>query len=120
MKWFATKPKMRLTREAMLNSRPARNEVVSWEKDVDGDVILFVPRADHWKVRVLSKIMHIPKQRRITLDEIGSRVWEMCDGKTSVAKMIAHVEQTYRVNRKEAEISLLNYLKTSKGMREEQ
>jgi len=74
--------------------------------------LLFVPRPDHWKVRLLSRLVYVPKRRKITLDEIGSAVWEMCDSKTSVARMIAHIEQTYKVNRKEAELSLLNYLKT--------
>jgi hypothetical protein len=96
----------------MLKSRPARNEAVSWETDISGDVVLFVPRADHWRVKLLSKVVYVPKQRKIVLDEIGSGVWEMCDGKTSVAKMIAHVEETYKVSRREAEISLLHYLKT--------
>lgn len=112
MRWSATKPKLRLTREAMLDSRPARNEAVAWEKDANGDVMLFVPRAHHWRANLLSRIVYIPKQRKFTLDEIGSSVWVMCDGKTPVAKMIESIQQTHRVNCKEAEVSLLGYLKT--------
>ena len=96
----------------MLQSRPARNEAVDWEKNDDGEVQITITRQNSWKIRMLSKIVYIPKKRRITLDELGTEVWVLCDGKTTVARMIEALSEKYQLNRKEAEISLLTYLKT--------
>ena len=109
---FATKKKPRLTREAMLESRPARNELLEWEKTEAGEVRITVTRQETWKTRLLSKLFYIPEQRTITLDEVGAQVWQMCDGQTSVARMIEDLRDHYKLDRKEAEVSLLSYLKT--------
>ena len=96
-----------------MNSRPARNDALEWEKNDDGEVQIKVTRQDDsWKVRLLSKMFYIPKQRKITLDELGTEVWSLCDGKNTVGQMIEALSEKYQLNRKEAEVSLLNYLKT--------
>ena len=96
----------------MLSSRPARNEALEWEKTEDGEVQVSVTRQETWRVRLLSKVFYIPKKRKITLDEVGSEVWQMCNGRTTVAQMIEELSGKYQLNRKEAEVSLLAYLKT--------
>ena len=96
----------------MLSSKPARNEALEWEKNDDGEVRITVTRQDTWKVRLISKVFYIPRKRKITLDEVGSEVWQMCNGRTTVAQMIEGLSDKYQLNRKEAEVSLLAYLKT--------
>ena len=97
----------------MLTSRPTRNESLEWEKTEDGEVQIKIQRQDKsWKIRFLSKLFYIPKNRRITLDEVGAEVWQMCNGRNSVSDMIENLSKRYQLNRKEAEISLLQYLKT--------
>lgn len=96
----------------MLESRPARNELLEWEKTEAGEVRITVTRQETWKTRLLSKLFYIPEQRTITLDEVGAQVWQMCDGHTSVARMIEDLRDHYKLDRKEAEVSLLSYLKT--------
>lgn len=96
----------------MLSSKPARNEALEWEKTDDGEVQVSVTRQESWRVRLLSKVFYIPKKRKITLDEVGSEVWQMCNGRTTVAQMIEELSGKYQLNRKEAEVSLLAYLKT--------
>ena len=112
MGMLATRKKPKLTREAMLNSRPARNELLKWERNDRGEAQITVTRQDTWKVRLLSKLFYVPKDRTITLDEVGSEVWQMCNGHTSVAQMIDSLRDKYKLDRKEAEVSLLSYLKT--------
>ena len=96
----------------MLNSRPARNELLKWEKTDSGEAQITVVRQETWKVRMLSKLFYVPRERKITLDEVGSEVWQMCDGRTTVAQMIDALREKYKLDRKEAEVSLLSYLKT--------
>ena len=109
---FAIRKSPKLSREAMLNSRPARNEALTWNQTEDGEVVIHVQRQDNLRVRLLSKIFYVPKERNITLDEVGTEVWHLCNGKTSVAQMIERLGTKYQLNRKEAEVSLLSYLKT--------
>ena len=92
-----------------MNSRPARNELLKWEKNDRGEAQITVTRQETWKVRLLSKLFYVPKDRTITLDEVGSEVWQMCNGRTSVAQMIDSLRVKYKLDRKEAEVSLLSY-----------
>jgi hypothetical protein len=96
----------------MMNSRPARNELLKWERNDKGEAQITVTRQDTWKVKLLSKLFYVPKDRTITLDEVGSEVWQLCNGNTSVAQMIDSLRDKYKLDRKEAEVSLLSYLKT--------
>ena len=95
-----------------MNSRPARNDLLKWERNDRGEAAITVTRQDTWKVRLLSKLFYVPKDRTITLDEVGSEVWQMCNGSTTVAQMIDSLRDKYKLDRKEAEVSLLSYLKT--------
>ena len=96
----------------MLASRPTRNDSLRWEPNDAGEVQVFIERQETWRVRLLSKVFYIPKERKITLDEGGSEVWQMCNGRNSVGQMIELLSDKYQLNRKEAEVSLLQYLKT--------
>jgi hypothetical protein len=96
----------------MLNSRPTRNESLTWEKTAAGEVQITIKRQDTWKVRLLAKVFYIPKERKITLDAVGTEVWQLCTGRATVAQIIEALAEKYQLNRKEAEVSLLSYLKT--------
>ena len=96
----------------MLASRPPRNESLRWEQNDAGEVQVVIERQETWKVKLLSRVFYIPRERKITLDEVGSEVWQMCNGRTSVGEMIEDLADKYQLNRKEAEVSLLQYLKT--------
>lgn len=96
----------------MMNSRPARNDLLEWSRAESGEAQIKVTRQETWKTRLLSKVFYIPETRTITLDEVGTEVWQMCDGHTSVTSMIERLRERYKLDRKEAEVSLLSYLKT--------
>jgi hypothetical protein len=96
----------------MLGSKPIRNQAVNWEKGDDGEVLIRIPRGEYgWRIKLLSKFFYIPKERKISLDEVGSQVWELCDGETRVKDIIDRLRRKYKLNRKEAEISLVTYLR---------
>ena len=106
---FKKQPK--IGREAMFKSKPVRNSQVEWKKNDDGEIHVTLTRGDSWKVRTISKIFWIPQRKTLVLDEIGAQVWDMCDGRTTVEAIIKRLSQTHQLNVKEAEISLLAYLK---------
>ena len=95
----------------MFRSKPVRNDQIEWEENKDKEVVVTLRRSDSWKIRILSKMFWVPEKRTIVLDEIGSEVWRMCDGRTNVRAMIKRLGDTHQLNAKESEISLLAYLK---------
>ena len=101
----------KISREAMLGSKPVRNELVHWERDDSGEVLITLIRQRGWKINLLAKIFYVPKERKIALDEIGSAVWEMCDGKHTVDRMIRRLADKHQLNRREAEVALTTYLR---------
>ena len=107
---FRKQPK--IGREAMLKSKPARNDRLEWVKTDDDETTITLRRDDsNWKVKTLSKVFWIPDKRTLVLDQIGTQVWDMCDGKTTVKAMIRHLSEDHKLNLKESEASLLAYLK---------
>lgn len=112
MSLFSLKKQPKISREAMFNSKPTRNDRLEWKTNKDDEVTITLKRADTTKVKILSKIFWVPEKRTLVLDEIGSQVWKMCNGRTSVASMIKQLCETHKLNAKEAEISLLTYLRT--------
>jgi len=85
--------------------------MVEWEENAAGEVVIIIrPRNDRL-IRVLKWLFPPPKERRIELDQVGSEVWRMCDGSTSVDQLIRRMAKKYKLNRKEAEASTTEYLR---------
>ena len=100
-----------LSREDSLASVPLRNEAIEAERTDAGEVRLLIPRKESWWVNSLARFFYVPKHRRITLDEIGSFVWDQCDGKKNVRQVIQALCKRYKLHRKEAEVSVVAYLR---------
>ena len=77
----------------------------------DGEVMLSVPRRKTWWIKALSRVFYVPSKRTVVLDEIGSRVWALCDGQNTVEYVITTLRRHYKLEHKEAEVSTLTYLK---------
>lgn len=54
-------------------------------------------------------------EAKVELDEVGSFVWELCDGRRSVREMVACLAKKYKLSRKEAEASLTAFLRSLAG-----
>ena len=100
-----------LTREQSLASVPLRNELIEVERSDGGEIRLVIPRRESWWVNALSRVFYVPKTHRISLDEIGSFVWELCDGKHNVRQIVQALSTRYKLHRKEAEVSVVAYLR---------
>ncbi|MFW6162413.1 MAG: PqqD family protein [Planctomycetota bacterium] len=100
-----------MSREQSLTSIPVRNEAIEQERTDEGTVRLIIPRRDDWWVRAAARFFYVPKRRRIVLDEIGSFVWELCDGDNDVRRIIRALAERYQLHRKEAEVSVVAYLR---------
>ncbi len=105
------KKKPQLNRRELLKSKPVHNERLEWEKMEDGDVMLSIPRRRSWWINLVARVFYVPTKRTVLLDEIGSLVWGLCDGKNTVDTVISALRKEYKLDQKEAEVSTLTYLK---------
>jgi hypothetical protein len=100
-----------LTREQAMDALPLRNPNLKWRRNDRGDAVVTLTRRRDTRGRLVSLFFHVPSSRDITLDEVGSNVWTLSDGKRSVDEMIDSLADEYKLNRREAEVSLTEYLR---------
>jgi len=100
----------RLSKQQALVSYPVRNQAVEW-RDEGERTVLVLRRRDDWVGRLLSLFFVVPKERKIELDPVGAHVWHRCDGRHTVEQLIHGLAAKYKLNRKEAEVSLTAFLR---------
>ena len=117
MPLFRKKPPP-LPRRELLRAKPVRNERLTCEENSDGEIVLGIPRKKTWWIDTLSRMFYVPSRRTVVLDRIGSFLWGLCDGQNTVDHVISTIRNEYKLERKEAEVSTLTYLKqlTEKGL----
>jgi hypothetical protein len=103
--------KPKLSRDQALSARPVRNPVLKWERNENGEIRLLVPLRKDRVTRVLRKLLRAPEYKEILLDEVGSDIWELCDGKHTVQSIIVATCKKYKLTRRECEASVGTYLK---------
>jgi len=102
---------LNFTRDDVLKSMPVRNSLIKWNESEDRIVSLVVPQKNALWVKIISKIFMLPRSRVIVLDEVGSFVWALCDGHNSIDTIVRALCNRYKLTRKEAETSLLEYFR---------
>jgi len=104
-----------LTREQALSAIPVRNDAVLTEYGENGEALLtFHVKQKAWfasLVRLMNREDTFSLQKRLQLDEIGTLIWQSSDGQISVVEMIELLCKRYQLHRKEAEKSLLAFLR---------
>jgi hypothetical protein len=104
--------KQRPARGEVLAARPQRHPAVEFERhDESGLMLLKVPRRSDRFGNLVARWFKLPDHKKIELDEIGSDVWEWCDGKAGVGEISKKISQKYRLNMRQSEASVTAYLK---------
>ena len=103
--------KQTLTRDESLAAKPVRNDSLTVSRDDDGNAVITIPRRTAWWANAVAKVLHMPEKKRIALDQIGTAVWDQCDGRHTVESIIDNFVEKYKLNRREAEVSMFAYLK---------
>ncbi len=101
-----------VTRHAALQARPIRNPKLNWRLDDKGEVAITLPRREGRLWGLVSWIFAVPESRDVTLDEIGTHVWRLCDGEHTVEDLIQELKDEHQLSRREVEVSLTTYLRT--------
>jgi len=118
MKLFSKKKKIipEMTRGDAMACKPLKNRDVDETRSDNGLIQLSYPlrlkplfadvakRFGMWKDGS-------PPIKRLELDEMGTLVWEMINGRNSVKKIAAKFAETYQVLPREAEVATASFLK---------
>jgi len=81
---------------AFLQARPEWNH--EWHLGENDRVVILVPKfGNHWFGRWMMSKMEKPKVR-LKLDDIGSFVWQKCDGNNSVEQIARALSQQFGEN----------------------
>lgn len=101
-----------IDRQAVLTLRPGRNSLLTWEKRETGETILTVPQNQKagLPARLMARWLRAPAERRIELDEVGGYVWDLCDGSHTIESIVQKTGRHYKLNRREAEVSVTMFL----------
>lgn len=79
--------------ENYLDKKPLRNEALTWSAE-DGQVTLEIENKGVWNT-LAQKLLKKPRISYVHLDEMGSFVWPLLDGKTTVLEIGAAVEERF-------------------------
>ena len=110
-------PRAKASRRAATPSRrewlaltPVRNPALEWAEE-EGGVVLHIKRARNWKTRLLNLLFPLPEEHRVALDSIGSMVWRLSDGGSTIEQIARALARELQIERREAELSLQQFFK---------
>jgi len=104
------KPEKTFSQEEFLRLKPVKNPYLKWDKSETGEAVITLELKKTKGTNFWSKLFPTPKEKRISLDKIGTFVWERCDGKHTVEQIVKGLQDEYKMMRQEAEISLTTFL----------
>jgi len=104
--------KLNLSKDAALDAVPVPNQFCRVETTDTGRVQVSAPVRRTLLSRLMKRLTDSPQYKKIELDEIGTFVWQQCDGRTNVRKMIDRLCKRYKLSYREGEVSLTQYLST--------
>ena len=90
---------------------PVRSPLVKTKK-MEKRVQLKLHRDDSKKSWLQMLLPALPPIKTFELDAVGRFVWDLCDGKRTVADIADLLAREKKLEIKEAEVSLATYLKT--------
>ena len=111
---FLNRAKGALPRGEMLSLRPLRNQAIAWTMKPDTETPgaqLTVPRREDKFGQWMARIFQVPATKTIELDEFGAAVWEKCDGRHSVEQLVVFTSSAYKLNRRQAEVSVVSFMR---------
>ena len=109
-----SKPTRAGARRQFLELRPLRNPAIT-EEETEGRVLLVITPPNTRLTKFIQFFLPLsPEERkkRVVLDPIGSHVWRLCDGKTTMESISKSLQKTFKLGTLEAEHSLRQFFQT--------
>ena len=90
-----------ITQRQAQQIRPLRNPRLEWEHNDDGYVVATLTRRASLRGKLISFFLAVPETRPVVLDEVGTFVWNLCDGEHSVEQITEALCAEYKLSRRE-------------------
>ena len=104
-----------LSRTDALCCIPIRNPMVVESRMDSGEMLLsYTETLKPWFAGILrrmNKASEICRTRKLQLDILGTGVWDLLDGKSTVMEIIDSFAGIYQLYHKEAEVSVIQFLR---------
>jgi phage terminase large subunit-like protein len=100
-----------ITRQDAMRVYPTRNPNLEWQLDEEGVVTATLKRPKDLRNRVVGAFLMLPEARKLKLDEVGTFIWNLCDGEHTVADLVGAMAENYKLSRREVEVSLTEFLR---------
>ena len=106
----------RMTRQEALAYKPVKSSQVTETRLETGEVVLEYPLAVRPLVAAVARRLGKSQEdliqiKKLQLDVLGTSVWDLVDGKRSVRRMIQIFADTHRLEKKEAEVSVTQFIR---------
>lgn len=101
----------KLDREQSLSAKPVLNRLVKVDRAGNGNIVLQIPRRDTAMARMVARVFKMTPYRRLTLDELGTFVIELCDGEHTVRRIVDKFAKRFKLNQRESELSTGEFLR---------
>ena len=106
---------LRLNRTQALNCSPIKNTRVKATRLDTGEVLLTYPITIRPWIRTLARRLgrdvNQVQLKKLQLDELGTAVWDLIDGKRSVRQIIKRFVKRYHLQTREAEVAVTRFVR---------
>jgi hypothetical protein len=98
-----------------LRCRPVKSAMISEQRLENGEVLIRYPVAVRpWMAKLMQRFgrpADAVQVRKLQLDSLGTAVWDLIDGKRSVKEIIQAFAGAYRLQAREAEVSVTRFVR---------
>ena len=104
-----------LSRRQALEYRPVKSGQISELRLESGEVVIEYPLSVRpWIAAVAKRLggsQNRKQTKKLQLDAMGTSVWDLIDGQHTVRRMINIFAQTHRLEKREAEVSVTQFIR---------
>ena len=116
MRVFKKKPKgPSISRSEALDRIPVKNPQISENRLETGEIVINYPVTMRPLFAGLVKRFGGPEvqtqMKKLQLDELGTSVWKLMDGKRSVRQLVEMFGETHQLEPREAEVSVTQFIR---------
>jgi len=116
MGWMMKKPEPPLlTRGEALGCIPVKSRHVREQRLESGEVLVFYPvTVRPWMAKLarwLGSGDSPPRTAKLQLDQLGSTVWAMLDGRSCIRAIAATLAEAHRLEPREAEVAVTQFIR---------
>ncbi len=106
---------VQLTRAEALKCTPIKNTEIKEERLETGEVLLTYPiRIRPWVIDLVRRFGgegNRVQSKKLHLDELGTTVWDLMDGRRSARQIIKRFAGKYQLHTREAEVGVTRFLR---------